>query len=47
MQKLSEFFEISMDRLLNVTFKELLPVEIADTPRYERVEKKIGKARRA
>jgi len=39
---LSEFFEISRDRLLDAPFEELLGVEVADEGRYERVEAKIA-----
>lgn len=39
---ISEFFEISRDRLLDATFEQLLGTEVADEGRYERVEAKIA-----
>jgi hypothetical protein len=43
MQKLDSFFEVSIDRLLNAQFEEMLAVEIADADRYRRVEAKKRK----
>jgi transcriptional regulator with XRE-family HTH domain len=41
--KLAAFFEISIDRLLNASFAELVSVEVADPDRFARVEAKIRK----
>jgi transcriptional regulator with XRE-family HTH domain len=40
--RVAGFFEIHADRLLNVPFRELLPQEIADEARFDRVEQKIS-----
>lgn len=39
-EKLSSFFEISLDRLLKAPFEELLARELADPDRFRRVESK-------
>jgi transcriptional regulator with XRE-family HTH domain len=42
--KLAQFFEISIDRLLNTPFRELLQNEVADASRFDRVEAKVSEA---
>ena len=39
-QRLAQFFELPMDRLLEASFEELLATELADPTRFERVEAK-------
>jgi transcriptional regulator with XRE-family HTH domain len=39
---ISEFLEISRDRLLDATFEELLSTEVADAERFRNVEAKIA-----
>lgn len=39
--RLSAFFEIPMERLLNSPFEDLLAEELSDRERYRRVEAKI------
>lgn len=46
-QTIAAFFEIPLDRLLNAPFRELLPLEIADRERFDRVEGKITEEARA
>ena len=43
LQKVSDFFEISIDRLLGEEFEVLLTNEISDPARFQRVETKIGR----
>jgi transcriptional regulator with XRE-family HTH domain len=43
LQKTSGFFEISIDRLLEAEFEDLLANELADSDRFRRVEAKIGR----
>lgn len=38
---ISDFFEISRDHLLDSSFEDLLPAEIANVDRYRKVEAKI------
>jgi transcriptional regulator with XRE-family HTH domain len=43
LEKISDFFEVSVDRLRKATVAELLQDEIADPDRFARVEKKLGR----
>jgi len=45
LQKISDFFEITTDRVLNATFDDLLRNELSDTGRFRRVEAKIAEGR--
>ena len=47
LERLSEFFEIEMSRLLRAPFSDLLANEVADLKRFNRVEKKLAKLRRS
>ena len=40
-QKLAQFFELPMDRLLDAPFSKLLETDLADADRFDRVEAKI------
>lgn len=42
-EKISEFFDISIERLRHASVQDLLQREIADPARYARVEKKLGR----
>jgi transcriptional regulator with XRE-family HTH domain len=46
LQKISAFFEIPIDRLLDADFEDLLANELADRERFRRVEAKIGRRQR-
>ena len=46
-QTIAAFFEIPLERLLNAPFRELLPSEVADAGRYDRVEAKIPEEARS
>ena len=44
--RLSTFFEIPMERLLNAPFEDLLAEELSDRERYRKVEAKIPQSAR-
>lgn len=46
LQKISGFFEIPIDRLLDADFEDLLGNELSDPDRFRRVEAKIGRGQR-
>jgi transcriptional regulator with XRE-family HTH domain len=45
--KLSEVFEVPADALMRIDFKTLLEREAGDPTRFERVEQKLARARKA